>query len=356
MTRCLLRRFTLVLAGGLALLGSAHAGPTNPAPDFKEVYELLRANLPEATEGALNRAAVAGLVSQFPGKVALVGGPGDGAAGPQNGSALGKAAIIENNVVHFRVSRIMGSLPGELTAAGRALTGTNKVVGAVLDLRFTGGDDYAAAQQTAELWAARNVSRPVPGPLVVLANGGTSGAAEALVAELRKTGAALIIGSPTAGAAMTFKEFALKDGERLLIATTPVKVDGQPMPSSGLKPDIAVAVNAEQEHAFWNNPYGALAQNTTVAQAVSNRFLPYVDHTSEADLVRQKQKDGKSLNVPPIGSRDGPVRVKNEDTDGNDDSAPPPAARPQKPVLRDPVLARAVDLVKGLAVVREARP
>jgi hypothetical protein len=32
------------------------------------------------------------------------------------------------------------------------------------------------------------------------------------------------------------------------------------------------------------------------------------------------------------------------------------ASRPQKPVLRDPVLARAVDLVKGLAVVREARP
>jgi hypothetical protein len=351
MTRRLLRLFTLALTGWLALSGSAHAGPTNPAPDFKEVYELLRANLPEATDGTLNRAALAGLLSQFPGKVALVGSPADAAAGSQSGSALGKAAIIENNVMYFRVSRVTGSLPGELGAAGRALTTTNKVVGAVLDLRFAGGDDYPAAQKTAELWTAGKASRPVAGPLVVLVNGGTSGGAEALVAELRKAGVALIIGSRTAGAAMTFKEFALKDGERLLIATTPVKVDGQPMPSSGLRPDIAVAVGADQERALWDNPYGTLAQNAGPAQAASNRFLPFIDHTSEADLVRQKQKDLKSLNVPPTASRAG-----NDDSDSDDDSAPSPAAVPQKPVLRDPVLARGVDLVKGLAVVREARP
>jgi hypothetical protein len=29
---------------------------------------------------------------------------------------------------------------------------------------------------------------------------------------------------------------------------------------------------------------------------------------------------------------------------------------PEKPILRDPVLARAVDLLKGLAVVRRPRP
>jgi hypothetical protein len=206
------------------------------------------------------------------------------------------------------------------------------------------------------LWTVKSALRPVAGPLVVLVNGGTSGAAEALVAGLRKAGVALIIGSRTAGAAMTFKEFALKDGERLLIATTPVTVDGQAMPSSGLKPDIAVAVNADEEHTLFDKPYGTLAQNANAAQAVSNRFLPYIDHTSEADLVRQKQKDLKSLNVPAMGSRNGPVRVKNDDSDGDDDSAPLPAAVPQKPGLRDPVLARAVDLVKGLAVVREARP
>ena len=36
--------------------------------------------------------------------------------------------------------------------------------------------------------------------------------------------------------------------------------------------------------------------------------------------------------------------------------APARAAEPQKPVIRDPVLARAVDLIKVLAIVRESRP
>lgn len=355
MTRCFYRLMLLALAGLFALPGSVRAGPTNAAPDFKEVYDLLRANLPGATDGALNRAAVAGLMAQFPGRVAIVGGPGDGVAGPQMGSALGKAVVIENNVMYFRISRIAESLPGELNAAGRILAATNQVVGAVLDLRFAGGDDYAAAQKTAELWAPKNASRPVAGPLVVLVNGGTSGAAEALVAALRQASGVLMIGSSTAGTALTFKEFLLKDGERLLIAAAPVKVDGQALPADGLKPDIAMAVDAGQERTWFENPYGTLPQNIDSAPTVSNRFLPFVDHTSEADLVRQRQKDGKSLTVtlPPLNT---PARIKSEDTDSDDDSTPAESAKPQKPVLRDPVLARGVDLVKGLAVVREARP
>jgi hypothetical protein len=55
-----------------------------------------------------------------------------------------------------------------------------------------------------------------------------------------------------------------------------------------------------------------------------------VDHTTEADLVRAKIKDG----------------------DQDENSAPQLAPQPQ--VIRDPVLARAVDLIKGLAVVRAA--
>jgi hypothetical protein len=52
----------------------------------------------------------------------------------------------------------------------------------------------------------------------------------------------------------------------------------------------------------------------------------------------------------------GSIRRPSGDNAGDEDSAPSGGAGPQKPVLRDPVLARAVDLVKGLAVVRESRP
>jgi hypothetical protein len=356
MTRRFLSLFTLTLTGWLAASCSLQADTTNPAPDFREVYDLLRTNLPGATDGTLNRAAVAGLVSQFPGKVALVGGPMDGAAGSQGATALTKSAVIENNVAYLRVSRVTASLAGELGAAGRALTATNPVAGVVLDLRFASGDDYGAAQAAAKLLAGKKTARPFAGPLVVLMNGGTRGAAEALVATLREAGAGLSIGSPTAGAAMTFKEFVLKDGERLLIATTPVKVEGKAVPAGGLKPDIAVVVNADDERAFWEDPYGTLAPGTNTFKMATNGFLSFVDHTSEADLVREKRKDGKLIMPAPPGPVSRPTQRNSDDGDSDDDAASAPAIELQKPVLRDPVLARAVDLVKGLAVVRESRP
>jgi len=355
MTRRLLSFFTLALTGWLAAPGSLRADPTNPAPDFKEVYELLRTNLPGTTDGALNRAAVAGLVSQFPGKVVLVGGTMDGMAGAPAASALGKCAIIENNVAYLRVNRVTGNLVNELGAAGQALTVTNAVAGVVLDLRYASGEDYGAAQAAAKLLAGKKNARPFAGPLVVLVNGGTRGAAEALVVALRTTGAVLSLGSPTAGAAMTFKEFVLKDGERLLIAATPVKVDGKVIPAGGLQPDIAVPVKADDERVFWENPYGPPASGTNTVRLTTNVFLPFVDHTSEADLVRQRQKDGRLISPPPALK---PVRGRgsNDDSDSDDDSPSPGGAGPLRPVLRDPVLARAVDLVKGLAAMREARP
>jgi len=78
MTRRFLSLFAFALAGLLATRCSLYADPTNPAPDFKEVYELLRTNLTGITDENLNRAAIEGLLSRFPGKVSLVGGAVDG--------------------------------------------------------------------------------------------------------------------------------------------------------------------------------------------------------------------------------------------------------------------------------------
>ncbi len=201
MTRRFLSLFALALTGWLATPCARGADTTNPAPDFKEVYDLLRTNLTGVTDENLNRAAVQGLVSQFPGKVALVGGAADGSAIPQGGTALSKSAILENDVVYLRVGRVVGNLANELSAACRALTATNKVAGIVLDLRFAGGDDSTAAQATEKLFAAKKF---ISEPLVVLVNGETRGAAERLAAALRHAGAGLIIGSPPAGEAATF--------------------------------------------------------------------------------------------------------------------------------------------------------
>ena len=360
MTRCFSSLFALALAGLLATRCSLFADATNTAPDFKEVYELLRTNLADATAENLNRAAIAGLLSRFPGKVSLVGGAADGSAIPQDGTALSKSVVIESNVAYLRIGRVAGNLANELSAAYHALTTTNKVAGVVLDLRFVVGDDSASAQATANLFASKKI---VAGSLVVLVNGETRGAAETLAAALRHAGAGLIIGNPTAGEAATFKEFPLRNGERLRVATTPVKSgNGPAIPSGGLQPDIAVTVSADDERAFWENPYASLAQDASNARVATNSLLPFVDRISEADLVRQRQKDGKLIGASGFHTRDmdlpgpGSIRRPSGDNTGDEDSAPSGGAGPQTPVIRDPVLARAVDLVKGLAVVRESRP
>jgi hypothetical protein len=345
MTRRFFNLSALALAALFAAGGSLRADTISPhgtAPDFKEVYELLRTNFPGATAEDLNRAAVEGMLSRFPDKVSLVGG----AAAQQGGSALTKSAVIESNVAYLCIGCVTASLADELGAAYRALAGTNKIAGVVLDLRFADGNDDTAAQAAAKLFTAKKITA---GPLAVLVNGETRGAAETLAAALHQAGAGLILGSSTAGAATSFREFPLNNGERLRVATA----SGGSL-ISRVQPDVAVTVTAGDERVFFDNPYQTIAAGNTNSSGGTN-FLPYVDHISEADLVRQRQKDGKSLNVPATGFRDyGPVRMKNQDSDDDEDSASARAAELQKPVIRDPILARAVDLIKGLAIVRES--
>ena len=336
--------FAALLAAG----GWLRAETTNPAPDFKQVYELLRANLPGVTDTGLNSAAVTGLLSQLHGRATLVGGPGETTVSPGK-KALVKSAVLESNVAYLHVGQVGDDLANQLSTAYHALTATNKVVGMALDLRFADGNDYAAAVATADLFVTKKVpllkwskeveesqpaGEPIPGPLMVLVNSETTGAAEALAAALREADAGLIIGNPTAGLAMTTMDFPLKNGEHLRIATNPVKL-GSGVVISHVSPDIAVTVSPDDERAYLKNPYGALAQNGTSSPVDTNDFLPFVDHTSEADLVREKLKDGEDEGaILPAHSK----------------SSPKPA-----PVIQDPVLARAVDLIKGLAIVHESR-
>src|ERR1035441_6048806 len=116
MTRHFLSLFALALTGWLAMHCARGADTTNSAPDFKEVYDLLRTNLTGATDDNLNRAAIEGLLSRFHGKVSLVGGAADGSAIPQGGTALSKTAIIENNVAYLRIGRGTGNLANEIRA------------------------------------------------------------------------------------------------------------------------------------------------------------------------------------------------------------------------------------------------
>ena len=135
--------------------------------------------------------------------------------------------------------------------------------------------------------------------MVILVNGQTHGAAAALAVNLRAAGEGILVG--------------------------PGDFPGT------VRPDIAVTVAGEDEKQYLADPYFNPALKKSVASSATNELSAFVDHTSEADLVRQRVKDG----------------------DEADDATP--RVESSQPVIRDPALARAVDLFKALAALHPAR-
>lgn len=327
--------------------------PKSPGPEFSEVYSLLREHLAGTSETELNRAAVQGLLSSLGPKVMLVG-PDASTAGLQK-PLISKTNLFDGQIGYLRISRVAEGLPQAVTEAYNQLSATNDLSGLILDLRFADGHDYAAAAATAELflqkekplldWGTGVVqSKEKPDalkvPVAVMVNHQTAGAAEALAGVLRQTGTGLVLGSRTAGQAMIAQEYPLKGGERLRISTAPVHLgDGSELSTDGIKPDINVTVAVQAERSYFEDAFNDPANTNLVSTAtrpgtnsLATTARPRRTRFNEAELVRER-KEGFSPDA--------------DTTDAGPDA--------DSGVVRDPVLARAVDVLKGLALVRRAR-
>jgi hypothetical protein len=303
-----------------------------------------------------NRAAVDGLLARWRGRVVLA--PEEPKSGSlTNAPLVSKSTVLGDDVAYLRVTRVVDGSAAEVAGACQRLMASNSVKGIVLDLRFADGEDYAAAAATADLFIAKQ--RPLLDwgggiveskektnamvlPVTVLVNRETSGAPEALAAVMRHAGVGLILGSATAGNAMILRDFPLSNGQRLRVGVARVRLaDGSLVPAKGVPPDIAVAVDAADERAYLEDAYAVLhrpspaasgGSSLTNAPGETNRLSRRL-RISEADLVRERR----------------------EGTDLDADFTPARDAEPEQPLIRDPALARAVDLLKGLAVVRRSR-
>jgi C-terminal processing protease CtpA/Prc len=335
-----------MLFGGL---GRAIADTSTNDADFKEVYELIRQHVAGLSETELNRAAVQGLVNALGPKVALVTNESSDSSSAE--SPIVRSNLFEGDIAYLRIARVKSGLDKEIREVCSTTDGTNKFKGLVLDLRYSTGEDYVAAAAAADLFVRKEQTllfwgtKPVQSkekkdaitiPVAVLVNKQTIGAPEALAALMRQTGTGLVLGSVTAGRAMVAQEFPLKDGERLRIATSPIVLgDGSSVSSQGLKPDIAVDVSPADEQAYYADAFKVILKPNLGTTSLSGANLAGTTNRSirrqrfsEAELVRER-REGATL-----------------DSDDEKDS------EPEKPVVRDPVLARALDLLKGLAVVR----
>ena len=201
--------------------------------------------------------------------------------------------------------------------------------------------------------------------MIVLVNRDTRGGAEALAAGLRQQRSGLVIGARTGGVSAVFKEFPLSDGSgnRLRLAVAAVKTGNKlPISASGIDPDVLVNVRREDERAYLADPYSGtgvvvVGSNppTHGSSAVVMGVTTVKRRLSEADLVRQKQEAEAAIHGRPVES------VSNTNTapklpGGAEAAGQRPASPEVVKVIKDPALARAVDLLKGLALLGVQRP
>jgi len=324
-------------------------------PDFHEVYGIVQSNLAGLGEADLNEAALRGLLKEFPGRVSVE----DYALATATNvaaKALGKATVFDGSFAYLRVRSVTPSLAEEIRQAWKNLSETNKIrlKGVALDLRFADGDDYAAASGAVDCflsgeeplleWPGQKTESTkkadaISVPVTLIVDAKTSGAAEALAAALRATDRALAVGSKTADQAYVFKEFPLSNGQKLRVATAEVKFAGGPSLAGGLTPDIPVDSTPEDDKAYLDNPYKKLhipepAVVVTQTNAVVTNEAPV--KFNEAELVREQKEAISGDAVQPV------VQAR----------APEQAA----PLIADPALARALDLLKGLSVMGAGKP
>ena len=338
----------------MAGMANVRGQSTNAAPDFNEVFGLIKSNLAGGNESDLNQTAVNGLLEQLHGKAALVNSPDDTNA-PVHQAAEVDIQGFEGGLERIRLTEMAEGLAGRITAAQQKFssTNTNALKGVVLDLRFADGTDYSAAAAVARMFIKRegalldwgegmvNAStndQAIVAPMVVLVNNRTAGAPEALAAVLRQNAQALILGQTTAGEATAGKLFPLKNGQYLRVATASVKLgDGQMLTAAGVKPDIIVSVRPEDARAYYDDPYKDLtADNGPAGAGNVGRGAGSRTRLTEADLIRQRKlRPGMDLEFLPSLADTG--------TDTNN-----PTTAGGKPVVRDPVLGRALDLIKGI--------
>lgn len=335
-----------------AMVVKLSADDAGQPPDFAEVYSLIRSNLPGVQKADLDKAAIEGVLKGFHGTVYLgTNGPLHALAAESHATGIARTNVFAERFGYVRLTSIGPNTPQAFAETLDQLCASNRLEGLVLDLRFASGIDYTAAVQIADCFLpdARTLlqlgdrtitstakTNAFTRPVSALVNSKTTGAAEALAGVLRDSSVGLLIGAKTAGRASTFREFTLSTGQKLFIASAPVKLgSGEPLPADGLKPDISVNVNTDEEMLYLEDPYRRPRTDNPLVSQSSGEILRGTNRPArEADLVRMRREGSFIL----------------------DEEGPSKTPIPAEAAITDPVLARAPDLLKGLAVVQRQRP
>ncbi len=196
------------------------------------------------------------------------------------------ATVLEPGYLHLRISQFSGTTARDLARELARLGHDGPPRGAILDLRGNGGGIFDAAVEVADLFLedglivtsegrARDASyerRANAGdalsgaPLVVLVDQATASAAEIVVGALKDRHRAVVLGSNTYGKGSVQTVLPLSQGGALKYTSARWRTpSGQPIPLTGIEPDIPLAALATGSGA--PSPDPALAQALLAVKA-----------------------------------------------------------------------------------------
>jgi len=268
-----------------------------------------------------------------------------------SGQRLARAEIIDPKIGYIRLFDVEQAAVPELDAE-LAKFATARVTGYVLDLRFADGTNFAAAATLAgrflrdseELFSIKSSGKPtVPfrceakadaklaeAPLMILVNNNTRGAAEVLAGALRGQDRGIVIGTSTAGGALAWQDLPLSDGRVLRMATAKIALPKGDIFPGGVTPDVPVKIDAKIEKDVVLNAATNLTLTASLTAEQTHKMM------TEADLVKYHR--GEALDLP--NSKSATNKTAGANGDKTKDAA-----------VRDVVLQRAVDILKGIRVL-----
>jgi C-terminal processing protease CtpA/Prc len=358
----------LLLAGATSFCRAANVDSS--LRQTTEVISVLKSNYVDhdkLDEKLLNEATVTGILDAL-GRGAAILTPeapstnNTKAVGhePPRPGPLARAEIIDPHIGYIRLADVTEGAPAALDAELKGFTDA-KVLGYVLDLRFADGTNFAAAAAVAgrflgdgqEIFTLKSSEKGVhvfragseikpalsngpdltSAPLMLLVNAETRGSAEALVGALRAQDRGIVIGSQTAGSAAGWEDVKLSDGRTLRLATAKIvlpHLNGAARPieifPNGITPDVAVKMEAQTERDV------VLAAQTNETLTASLQPRAKKNNLTEAQLV-------KAFRGEALERQDKPLTDKEHEEEGDIQN------------VRDVVLQRAVDILKGIRVL-----
>ena len=314
--------------------------------DLQTILSLLKSNFvnPQAlSDVELNRATVEGLLTRLShGVMILPNRESPGLAGPEPATSF-YSEVLDGHVGYLRLGTFNTA---NLQGMDKALAdfASKKVDAMIIDLRASSSpDDFAAAAEFAKRFSPKgkplfSLRKPdarqervftsdrepvFQGLITVLADGSTSGAAEALAGALRIYEKGLIIGQTTAGRAVEYSDLPLPSGKILRVAVAEAFVPGErPLFPDGVNPDLPVEMSMVDKRQIFQ-------------RSAEKGMEPFVyeserPHMNEAALLAGTNPE---LDAAEVAQR------RRE--------------RPEKTALHDVVLQRALDLVTSLEVYQK---